>query len=88
LEASLRITLGIAVAAMALCSASALAEETSTTTNARDVVICKRVPSATGTRLGATKECHTQREWDERRVSDRELTERAQEGDSRGSTGN
>jgi hypothetical protein len=76
---------------MALCSASAFAEEEQTsapTTNARDVVVCKRVPSATGTRLGATRECRTQREWDERRASDREMTERAQEGDSRGSAGN
>jgi hypothetical protein len=73
-----------------LVAGPALAEEQANppVTNNRDVVVCKRVPSATGTRLGATKECHTQREWDERRSSDREMTERAQEGDSRGSPGN
>jgi hypothetical protein len=84
----LRIAL-FAVAAMALCSTSAFAEEQTSppTTNNRDVVVCKRVPSATGTRLGATKECHTQGEWDERRRQDRELTEGAQRSDSRGAPG-
>jgi hypothetical protein len=29
-----------------------------------DKVVCRMGPPPTGTRLGSTRECHTQREWD------------------------
>jgi hypothetical protein len=81
----LRIVVGMTAAAMALFAATALAEEQQApVTNNRDVVVCKRVPSATGSRLGATRECHTQGEWEDRRRQDREMTERAQNSDRRG----
>jgi hypothetical protein len=81
--------LGLAVAATAFCAAPSFAEEQTSqpTTNNRDVIVCKRVPSATGTRLGSTKECHTQGEWDDRQRQDREMTEGAQKSDMRGSPG-
>jgi hypothetical protein len=83
---ALRIGLGIGAAALILCAAGALAEEQTNppVTNNRDVMVCKRMPSATGTRLGATRECHTQREWEERQRDDRQMTERAQNSDRRG----
>jgi hypothetical protein len=74
-----------------LAAPALAAEETpapAPTTNSRDVVVCKRVPPATGTRFGATKVCRTQGQWDDQRAEDRAMTERAQEGDSRGSPGN
>jgi cytochrome c5 len=31
-----------------------------------DEVVCKNSPPPTGSRLGGGRECHTQREWDQR----------------------
>jgi hypothetical protein len=81
-----RITLvGVAVAAMAVGTVPSLAEDQGVTrpTNNRDVMVCKMVPATTGTRLGARRTCRPQREWDERRQLDRQMTEETQMRDSR-----
>jgi hypothetical protein len=31
-----------------------------------DQIVCKETPPPTGTRLGAMRECHTKRDWDQR----------------------
>jgi hypothetical protein len=33
-----------------------------------DEVVCKNSPPTTGTRLGGGRECHTQREWNQRQI--------------------
>ena len=33
-----------------------------------DKIVCRSSPPPTGTRLGATRECHTQREWNQRQA--------------------
>jgi hypothetical protein len=33
-----------------------------------DMIICREIQAATGSRLGASRECHAKREWDQRRV--------------------
>lgn len=43
-----------------------------------DAIICKSQPATTGTRLGATHECHTEREWERRRKESQDITRKAQ----------
>jgi len=31
-----------------------------------DEIVCKNLPAPTGSRLGGGRECHTQRDWDNR----------------------
>ena len=66
-----------------LASGSALAQTTSTPAAApaptspaasadpdyNTTMVCKTMEPATGTRLGARHECHTQREWDQIRTN-------------------
>jgi hypothetical protein len=74
-----RIALGFVAAAMAFCVGSVAAEEHSATPppDAREAVVCRTVPPATGSRLGARKLCLTQSQWDQQRANDREATEEA-----------
>lgn len=39
---------------------------TASSGNSSDEVVCRMSPPATGSRLGGARECHTQREWDNR----------------------
>jgi hypothetical protein len=43
-----------------------------------DQIVCKTGPAATGTRLGRTRECHTQREWDRMRQDEQSSLVRTQ----------
>ena len=43
-----------------------------------DQMVCKTGPAATGTRLGRTRECHTQREWDRMRQDEQSSLVRTQ----------
>jgi hypothetical protein len=82
----MRIALGMAFVATVICVAPALGQDQAApppVTNEREVIICKVLPSTTGTRLGARRSCRTKREWDERREMDRQVTEDAQRRDSR-----
>jgi len=60
------------LAGLAVMSVMAFADPAQTTSNATnaapdpDAVICKSSPPPTGSRLGGGRECHTQRDWDER----------------------
>lgn len=45
-----------------------------------DQVVCRSEPPTTGTRLGATRECHTVRQWNERQREDQRLLEQQQSG--------
>lgn len=51
-------------------SIMALADPAQTTANSDqpdpNAIICKTSPPTTGSRLGGGRECHTQREWDQR----------------------
>jgi hypothetical protein len=72
-----------AIAAIFVAGSSLAAEQTSAPPNDPNEVVCKSMPSETGSRLGRTRQCMTRREWDERRKQDREMTERTQAQDSR-----
>jgi hypothetical protein len=39
-----------------------------------DEVMCKSSPAPTGSRLGGSRECHTQREWDNRMRESQRIT--------------
>lgn len=39
-----------------------------------DEIVCKNQPPATGSRLGGGRECHTQREWDQRQKDAQDIT--------------
>jgi hypothetical protein len=43
-----------------------------------DQIVCKTGAAATGTRLGRTRECHTQREWDRMRQDEQSSLVRTQ----------
>lgn len=40
-----------------------------------DAIVCKSTPSPTGTRLGSGRECHPQRDWDQREKDARKAVE-------------
>ena len=44
-----------------------------------NMVICRENQAATGSRLGASRECHTKKEWDERRSGNQRTIENAQQ---------
>ena len=44
-------------------------------TNDPDQVICRTGPPPIGSRIGATRECHTQREWDRMHEEQRHVIE-------------
>ena len=46
--------------------------------NDPDRIVCKTGPAPTGSRLGATHECHTQREWDLRMQEQQQALTRQQ----------
>ncbi len=67
--------IGVMVAVISLMSAlpaaafadSAQAQDASQSpANNPDEIVCKITAPPTGTRLGGGRECHTQREWDQR----------------------
>ncbi len=58
---------------------------TASTSEDLDRIVCKSGPAPTGTRLGATRECHTQREWDLRQQEQQQELTRQQI--NRGMTG-
>jgi hypothetical protein len=43
-----------------------------------DKVVCKSMDPPTGSRLGSRRECHTQREWDQRTRDDQAKTQQIQ----------
>lgn len=46
-----------------------------------DQIVCKTTPPVTGSRLGGGRECHTQREWDDReKASQRDLMDKQMHG--------
>jgi hypothetical protein len=50
-----------------------------TSANDPDKVVCKKVEGETGTRLSRrTKECHTQREWDQMEADAKKMVDDAQ----------
>jgi hypothetical protein len=51
------------------------------TTDAADAdkMVCKSMDPPTGSRLGGRRECHTQREWDQRQRDDQAKTNEIQE---------
>jgi hypothetical protein len=49
--------------------------------------VCKTGAPTTGTRLGASRECHTQREWNERAAQAQNNTENAQRQGLQGFSG-
>ncbi|HEV2561140.1 MAG TPA: hypothetical protein VGT78_03275 [Rhizomicrobium sp.] len=55
---------GLALSAGAAFADDAAATPTSTTGDP-DKIVCKQGDPTTGTRLGATRTCRTQREWDD-----------------------
>jgi hypothetical protein len=76
-------------AVLVLVTTSGFAAETPPPANPpaadpKDEIVCKNMADQTGSRLGNRRECHTVREWEERRADDRQMTERAQQSDRRG----
>lgn len=83
----MRIALTLAAVTSLFVAGAAFAEDQTSAPagpNPDDEIICRTVATATGTRLGRSKECHSKREWDARRQEDREMTEQQQMRDSRG----
>jgi Spy/CpxP family protein refolding chaperone len=70
-------TLGAAVAALFAVNALA-ADQSASSGNDPNEVICKRENSETGSRLGARNVCLTRKQWDERRRNDQDMTTRSQ----------
>jgi hypothetical protein len=79
----MRIALGLAAALLLFATASYAEEQAAPREDPRDEIICKNMARDTGSRLGNQRECHTRREWEERRRDDRFMTERAQQTDRR-----
>jgi hypothetical protein len=72
-------TVGLSVygsAAMADAAPVAPAPAASTPGAAADLdkMVCRTLPPATGTRIGARRECRTQREWDDIRLQSQKET--------------
>lgn len=71
---------------MVLSNTAVLADEPQATTDAAqatqttdpDKMVCKSMDPPTGSRLGARRECHTQREWDDRTRQDQSNVSHAQ----------
>src|ERR1700754_4456282 len=77
----------VSTAGLVLGSAAAYADEPTAAptdaaqaTNSADLdkMVCKSMDPPTGSRLGSRRECHTQREWDDRMRRAREQTEQQQ----------
>jgi len=86
----------ISTAGLVLGSAAAYAEEPTaapadaaqaTPSSDLDKMVCKSMDPPTGSRLGSRRECHTQREWDDRTRRAREQTEQQQSNGFRAGTG-
>jgi hypothetical protein len=43
-----------------------------------DQIVCRSEPPATGTRLGASRECHTVRQWNDRQRQDQRMLQQQQ----------
>jgi hypothetical protein len=43
-----------------------------------DEIVCRSEPPATGTRLGASRECHTVRQWNDRERQDQRMIQQQQ----------
>ena len=72
-------TVGLTVcasAAMADAAAPAPAPSAQPATSVSDLdkTVCRTLPPATGTRIGARRECRTQREWDDIRIQSQKET--------------
>lgn len=69
--------------------AAAAAQPTSAAATASEsdanMVICRERQAATGSRLGASRECHTKREWDARQADNQRMVTQQQQT---GLTGN
>ena len=66
--AGLLVAGGIAAADPSAPDAPTTTQATPATTTTQDTadldrIVCKAGPAPTGSRLGATRECHSQREW-------------------------
>jgi hypothetical protein len=46
--------------------------------NDADHIVCRTLPAPTGSRLGAPRECHSQREWDRMRQEQQNMLSRQQ----------
>jgi alpha-beta hydrolase superfamily lysophospholipase len=58
---------GATAAAPAISTAAPAAAPVQAVSADADKVVCHVGPAPTGSRLGSTRECHTQREWDRMR---------------------
>ena len=68
-------------AALALLSTLAFADPAAPTATSQtdpNEIVCKTQPAPTGSRLGASRECHSQREWDQRAKDAQEATMRGE----------
>lgn len=79
------ISLTLLTAAAALWTSVALADSTTPApaapaandaSSSRDKVVCRSQAAQTGSRIGARRICHTQREWDDIRQQAQEATNR------------
>jgi hypothetical protein len=83
-EVAVRLYVLVSVFALMANAETALANDTVTVVapngsaaqpNGLDQVVCQNGPAPTGSRIGATRECHTQREWDRMRQEQRHVIE-------------
>ena len=67
---------------------AAAAPAPAATTSDLDKVVCRNMEAATGTRLGARRECKTQREWDDARLQTQKEIGQMQSSGNLGPRGN
>lgn len=69
----LGFAMGLAgLAGTALAQSAGPSPAASSTDNDPNRIVCHSTPAPTGTRIGAGRECHTQKQWDEMRQQDQQ----------------
>ena len=67
------------VPAAPAAQATSQAAATSQSDANANMIICRERQAATGSRLGASRECHTKKEWDDRRAANQRTIDNAQQ---------
>jgi hypothetical protein len=78
--AVLSISSAVADPPAATTAPSAVPAQAPTAANDPNKVVCRSKSAPIGSRLGATRECRTQREWDDISAQDRREVEKMQAG--------
>ncbi|HTT98428.1 MAG TPA: hypothetical protein VMF58_10285 [Rhizomicrobium sp.] len=78
--AALSISSAVADPAATNPAPAAVAAQPASSTNDPNKMVCRTKSAPIGSRLGSTRECRTQREWDDITAQDRREVEKMQAG--------